>query len=652
MYLKAVEIIGFKSFAEKVRMSFEKGITCVVGPNGCGKSNVVDSIRWCIGEKSWKQLRSPSMIDIIFNGTAKRSPLNLAEVNMIFDNESRRLPIDFAEVTVTRRIYRSGESEYYLNKVQCRLRDVRDMFLDTGIGGEGYAIIDQGGVEFVLSAAPETRRDLFEEAAGVSKYKAKRDEAQRKLEKVDSDLARLMDSVALIDQQIRKLDTEAKKAKKYQKYKEELSEAEIALALDTIKRHSGALESCAQRLQPLQQQLENKNTRLSVLEGEVAALNLNLTHKQDEYSKYGEKISGVKYRIGILEGNIRNCDNLSAELVRQIESSRQEDEVSSVRMAQLDPAITRLKAELAVLAEQIAPLQSRYNEKTGQINAANGELAEIERDSEKASTDILRAAQREMECASKLALEESNLSHSAQDISESETDFEKTRIQREEAAAVVARLENEVKAQTEAIGAVRTELAALESGRAALVARRAELNDTVSAVRSRQAALNATMQIIRSQGEKDPYWVGTKTVCESGMAGVRGPLRRFLKINSGDTLFAEDALGRYLDSVICADFKAVESAVGLLRRKGGARCRFLVLSALTDEGGASADPGILKRLDYPAEYEKLLRNLLAGVSQNGTTVTDGFWVAGGADGVDSPEPYWAKEEEIRLELTS
>jgi len=331
MYLKAVEIIGFKSFAEKVRMSFEKGITCVVGPNGCGKSNVVDSIRWCIGEKSWKQLRSPSMIDIIFNGTAKRSPLNMAEVNMIFDNESRRLQIDFSEVTVTRRIYRSGESEYYLNKVQCRLRDVRDLFLDTGIGGEGYAIIDQGGVEFVLSAAPETRRDLFEEAAGVSKYKAKRDEAQRKLEKVDSDLARLMDSVVLIDQQIKKLDTEAKKAKKYQKYKEELSEAEIALALDTVRRNTAALESCAQRLQPLQQQLSDRNTGLSVLEGEVAALNLNLTHKQNEYSKFGEKISGVKYRIGILEGNIRNCDNLSAELVRQIESSRQEDEVSSVR---------------------------------------------------------------------------------------------------------------------------------------------------------------------------------------------------------------------------------------------------------------------------------------------------------------------------------
>ena len=158
MYLKAIEIQGFKSFADKSRLDFEPGITCVVGPNGCGKSNVIDSVRWAIGEMSWKSLRSASMVDIIFNGTAKRAPLNMAQVSMVFDNASRQLPLDFNEITVTRKIFRSGESEYYLNKVQCRLRDIRDLFLDTGIGGEGYAIIDQGGVESVLSASAEQDR--------------------------------------------------------------------------------------------------------------------------------------------------------------------------------------------------------------------------------------------------------------------------------------------------------------------------------------------------------------------------------------------------------------------------------------------------------------------------------------------------------------
>ena len=162
MYLKALEIIGFKSFADKVRLNFEPGVSCIVGPNGCGKSNVIDSVRWCIGEMSWKALRSGSMVDIIFNGTKKRAPLNMAQVNMIFDNTSRKLPVEFNEVTVSRKIFRSGESEYFLNRVPCRLKDIREMFLDTGIGGAGYAIIDQGSVNQMLEASPEQRREMFE----------------------------------------------------------------------------------------------------------------------------------------------------------------------------------------------------------------------------------------------------------------------------------------------------------------------------------------------------------------------------------------------------------------------------------------------------------------------------------------------------------
>ena len=230
MYLKELEIYGFKSFANKVKLPLKPGITCIVGPNGCGKSNVVDSLKWCIGEMSWKSLRMPSMMDVIFAGTTKRQALNMGEVAMTFDNESRKLPLDFSEVTVTRKIYRSEESEYFINKVQCRLKDIREMFLDTGIGTEGYAIIDQGEVEHVLSATAEERRELFEEAAGVSKYKAKRDEAGRKLEKVEIDLNRLADSMVLLDEQIKK-DKEAARARLQQKYKEELTGAEIAVLL-------------------------------------------------------------------------------------------------------------------------------------------------------------------------------------------------------------------------------------------------------------------------------------------------------------------------------------------------------------------------------------------------------------------------------------
>src|SRR5882672_11298434 len=193
MRLKRLEMVGFKSFADKTRVEFEPGITSVVGPNGCGKSNIADAIRWGLGEMSAKSLRSQQMLDVIFNGTSNRAPQGFAEVALTFDNSSHQIPLDFTEVTVARRLFRSGESEYYINKTQCRLRDIKELFLDTGMGEDGYASLEQGKVEWILQAKPEERRELFEEAAGVSKYRARREEALRKLEKVEVDLSRLAD---------------------------------------------------------------------------------------------------------------------------------------------------------------------------------------------------------------------------------------------------------------------------------------------------------------------------------------------------------------------------------------------------------------------------------------------------------------------------
>src|SRR3989338_6842485 len=173
MQLKTIEIVGFKSFANKTVIDFKEGITAVVGPNGCGKSSIVDAFRWCLGEMSAKSLRSKQMLDVVFAGSTGKAPMNLAEVTLTFDNTHHLLPIDFTEVEVTRKLFRSGESEYFLNQTQCRLKDIRDLFLDTGIG-EGYSILAQGEVDFVINAKAEERRELFEEAAGISKYKVRR----------------------------------------------------------------------------------------------------------------------------------------------------------------------------------------------------------------------------------------------------------------------------------------------------------------------------------------------------------------------------------------------------------------------------------------------------------------------------------------------
>ena len=416
MYLKAIEIIGFKSFADKSRLDFEPGITCVVGPNGCGKSNVIDSVRWTIGEMSWKALRSSSMVDIIFNGTAKRAPLNMAQVSMIFDNTGRQLPLDFNEITVTRKIFRSGESEYYLNKVQCRLRDIRDLFLDTGIGGEGYAIIDQGGVESVLSASPEQRREMFEEVAGVSKYKAKREECVRRLERVDMDLARLADTVALIQEQIKKLDSEAKKARLYQKYREELKESEIAISVCSIKEADGLIAKHTAELDPLVAKQTDLENRISAQEGAVAALDLNLTHKQKEMADFNEKISASKYQVGLLEGAIKNCDNLTAELTAQVASSGAEAQRGQSRLQELAPTIAKLKEQLSAVVAELNPLQQNYNTQTATAQKIETDLRQAENDLQRASGDLMTLVQKQMEVSNRISLEESSAQRENEDL--------------------------------------------------------------------------------------------------------------------------------------------------------------------------------------------------------------------------------------------
>src|SRR4051812_25657825 len=228
MRLKRLEMVGFKSFAERTRVEFEAGITSVVGPNGCGKSNIADSIRWGLGEMSAKSLRSQQMLDVIFNGTSNRPAQGFCEVALTFDNSSHQLPLDYTEVSVARRLFRSGESEYYINKTQCRLKDIRDLFLDTGIGNDGYYIMAQGKIEFILSAKPEERRELFEEAAGVSKYKVRREEALRKMSKVEQDMLRLNDSLAIYKQQMDSLETAVRKARQHQKLQDDLKKFEIA----------------------------------------------------------------------------------------------------------------------------------------------------------------------------------------------------------------------------------------------------------------------------------------------------------------------------------------------------------------------------------------------------------------------------------------
>ena len=265
MYLKNIEVYGFKSFAQKINFEFHNGITGIVGPNGSGKSNVGDAVRWVLGEQSAKSLRGSKMEDVIFSGTQLRKPQGSAYVAITLDNSDHHLPIDYNEVTVTRRIYRSGESEYFINNAICRLRDIHELFMDTGMGREGYSIIGQGRIDEILSQKSGDRREIFEEAAGISRFRYRKEETERKLERTEENLVRINDKIAELELQVGPLRSQAEKAKKYLILRDELRTLEISVwleNLDKIKTDSIKLNTVYALAQ---QELERANAALDEL---------------------------------------------------------------------------------------------------------------------------------------------------------------------------------------------------------------------------------------------------------------------------------------------------------------------------------------------------------------------------------------------------
>ncbi|MDD5440120.1 MAG: AAA family ATPase, partial [Candidatus Omnitrophica bacterium] len=270
MYFKRLELFGFKSFADKTRIKFEPGATAVVGPNGCGKSNISDAIKWVLGEQSPKELRGARMEDVIFNGTANKEPINMAEVSLVLDNKDKILPIDFEEVVITRRLFRSGESEYLLNKMPVRLKDINDLLAGTGIGTSAYSMIEQGRIGLIVSSKPEDRRYLLEEASGITKFKLKKKEALRKLEHTDANLVRISDIITEVNRQIQSIERQAKKAEKYKVDFETLKDLELKLSSFQYRNIANELKTLQIECDDYKRRLQARDEHHSALVEDVA----------------------------------------------------------------------------------------------------------------------------------------------------------------------------------------------------------------------------------------------------------------------------------------------------------------------------------------------------------------------------------------------
>ncbi|MBE7092862.1 MAG: chromosome segregation protein SMC [Clostridiales bacterium] len=388
MFLKRLEVFGFKSFAERLDISFSNGITAIVGPNGSGKSNVSDAVRWVLGEQSAKQLRGANMADVIFKGTEARKPLSYCEVSLVFDNEDKGLDIEFSEVVITRRLYRSGESEYYINRTGCRLKDIVQLFQDTGIGKEGYSIVGQGKIENILSGKQDVRRAVFEEAAGIVKYRSRKEEAERKLQHTQDNLTRINDIIDTLEERIEPLSQQAETAKEYLQFREQLRTIEVNFYLIQNELAEQKRANFVNMLEGIDQEKNEKTQQVEKIISENASLEQQVLNKEAELSYIRNELLELTKGNENLSGQISVLDERIQNLISGIERVKNELESNEKRKKSMEDAINGdagveeekkqaiedKKSEIKSLEEDIATRDEILNNESAELEQLKAEM--------------------------------------------------------------------------------------------------------------------------------------------------------------------------------------------------------------------------------------------------------------------------------------
>ena len=413
MYLKALEIQGFKSFADKTRLTFEKNITAIVGPNGSGKSNISDAVMWVMGEQRTKSLRGSKMEDVIFGGTAKRSPLGFAQVSLILDNSARIFDIDSSEVTLTRRYYRSGESEYFINRESVRLKDINNLLMDTGLGRDGYSIIGQGRIAEIVSNKSTDRREVFEEAAGISRYRYRKEEAERKLDKTEENLLRINDKIDELEMQVGPLKEQSRVAKRYLALRDELKILEVSAWMETLDRLHAQADA-------VNQEYAQAKTSLERAKGELESLYASSGSITERMHRKDVEIEQARERLSAAEAKASECESAAAVLRANAESSRRSMERMQSDIAEQESRAAEIRARMDEGARRIAEIKARLETLYAE-NAKNGNVLDGCRMKIKSREDALAAVS---DKATKLAVDARSMDSRINMLTEMEKDFD------------------------------------------------------------------------------------------------------------------------------------------------------------------------------------------------------------------------------------
>ena len=618
MYLKSIEVQGFKSFAHKIKFDFHNGITGIVGPNGSGKSNVADAVRWVLGEQRVKQLRGGSMQDVIFSGTENRKPLSYASVAITLDNSDHQLPIDYEEVTVARRLYRSGESEYLINGSLCRLKDVNELFYDTGIGKEGYSIIGQGQIDRILSGKPEERRELFDEAAGIVKFKRRKNLSVRKLEEEQQNLLRVNDILAELEKQITPLEKQAETAREYLRKKEELKTYDINMFLLETAR--------------IREQIQGIEGKLAATRQELAEAGSAYADMKQEYEAVEEQVDGIEAAIEKAKSQLNETTMLKQQLENQIALLREQIHSAHMNDEHYDQRAKTIETELLDREGQLAGRQKEQEEIKGELekkqaleNQAREELITVQTRIATLSASIDKNKSDIMELLN-------NRASTKAKIQKYDTMLEQIQVRREQLSRRAAEAEEEAASQEKQQNGYLEELERISGEIRTLAAENREYEEKIEAIQKDLAGRTEKFRIgqtayhreqsrlesLKNITERyDGYGNSIRKVMdhkgqEPGLLGVVADL---IKVEKDYEIAVETALGGNIQNIVTSDEETAKRMIRFLKQNRFGRATFLPLTSMKARGGiqrpeALKEKGVIGVADTLVKSDPAYRELV------------------------------------------